>query len=390
MRHAQNTTLMHVVTVPQSLGFLRGQVQFMKRQGFAVHAVSSPGPGLDSFGKDEGVLTHGVSMTRRITPVSDLISLLRLITLMRELRPHIVHSHTPKGGLLGMAAAFFCRVPIRIYHLHGFRAETERGVKRALLMLTERIACWLAHRVLCVSHSLRQVIVSYNICSSDKITVLMSGSANGVDASGRFNPDNVDGARSEIRRRFGIPDSARVLGFVGRIVRDKGIVELAQSWATLREEFPDLHLMIVGEPESVDPVPVDVLERLQRDKKVHFAGRVNNVPSYYAAMDMLVLPTYREGFPNVPLEASAMALPVVSTRVTGVVDAVVDGVTGTLVQPGDGEALAEAIRQYLRNPEMARSHGQVGRQRVLTDYRPEAIWSALYAEYLRLMEIHSS
>lgn len=388
MRTTKTITLLHVMTVPQSLGFLRGQVVFMKQRGFKVHAVTSPGEVLTSFGRSEGVTTHGVYMEREISPIRDLVSLVRLTKLMRDLRPDIVHSHTPKGGLLGMIAAYICRVPIRIYHVRGFRAETETGARRVLLTLTERIACRLAHRVLCVSYSLRKAIVQHKICPSDKILVLLSGSGNGVDATCRFNPKRIPGARSEIRRRFGIPDSARVVGFVGRIVRDKGIVELFEAWSELREEFPDLHLLMIGEPEPVDPVPLGLLDRLRGDARVHVAGSVKDVPSHYAAMDIVVLPTYREGFPNVLLEAAAMELPVVSTRVTGAVDAVVDGVTGTLVAPRDAQALAQAIRAYLHNPGLARSHGLAGRKRVLVHYRPEAIWTAQYDEYVRLAEIH--
>lgn len=382
-------TLMHVMTVPQSLIFLRGQAKFMRLHGFRIHAVTSPGPDLTSFGQEEGVVTHAISMTRRITPIKDLLSLLHLVRLIRDVRPDIVHSHTPKAGLLGMIAAYLCRVPVRIYHLRGLRAETESGVRRVVLLLAEKTACLLANRVICVGHSLREKVIAQRICPPDKVKVLLSGSGNGVDAARRFNPDRFRGARAEVRSKLGIPDSANVIGFVGRIVRDKGITELAEAWLKLKEEFPDLHLLLVGEPEAVDPVPVEVLERLQGDARVHFVGRTKDVAHYYAAMDILVLPTYREGFPNVILEASAMELPVVSTNVTGSVDAVVNGVTGILVPPRDSTALASAIGEYLRNPEAARSHGKAGRERVATYYHPEAIWKALLGEYADLLRVYS-
>lgn len=386
MSNTRPMTLVHIVTVPQSLHFLRGQGRFMKRHGFVVHAISSPGEELDRFGTAEEVVTHSVSMSRGISPFRDIVSLIRLIVIIRGLRPDIVHSHTPKAGLLGMIASFVCRVPVRIYHLHGFRGETATGVKRAILILCDRLACHLATRVLCVSPSLQELIVRQGICRPEKMVVLGLGSANGVDAAWQFNPDRVQSSRSQVRMQLGIAESARVIGFVGRLVRDKGLVELSEAWTRLRDEFADLHLLLVGETEELDPVPSHVLELLRRDTRVHFVGKVHDVSVYYAAMDLVVLPTYREGFPNVLLEASAMKLPVVSTRVTGVVDAVCDGVTGTLVQPRDAVALAEAIRRYLVNPELAHAHGLAGRERVLAHYIPESIWTALYHEYNGLLQ----
>ncbi|MEM1349014.1 MAG: glycosyltransferase, partial [Myxococcota bacterium] len=195
-----------------------------------------------------------------------------------------------------------------------------------------------------------------------------------------------EGARAAARLRLGIPKDARVLGFVGRLVRDKGVLELADAWSTLRLAHHDVHLLIVGPVEQRDAVPDDVLELLQGDRRAHFTGFTRDTPALYAAMDVVALPTYREGFPNVPLEASAMGLPVVATRVTGCVDAVVDGVTGTLVPVRDAAALATAIHGYLGDPERRRAHGRAGRARVLERYDPDSIAEAMHALYLDLLE----
>ncbi|HYW06546.1 MAG TPA: glycosyltransferase family 4 protein, partial [Longimicrobium sp.] len=300
------------------------------------------------------------------------------------IRPHIVHSHTPKGGLLGMMAAWMNRVPVRIYHIRGLPLMTATGRRRTLLRWTERVACSLAHQVLCVSHSVRDVAVAEGLCPPDKIRVLLGGSGNGVDATGRFDPARNAAARAELRVKHSIPADAEVLGFVGRVVRDKGIVELAVAWAVLRDEFPSMHLLLVGPLEPQDPVPPATLEALRADPRVHFVGPADSAP-YYAAMDLLVFPTYREGFPNVPLEAAAMGLAVVATRIPGCVDAVADGETGTLVPAADGVALAGAVRAYLRDPALRMAHGRAGRERALRDFGQEAIWTALHAEYLRLL-----
>ncbi len=354
-----------------------------------VHAISSPGDDLSTLGAREGIAVHPVEMPRLITPLGDLRAVWQIYRVLRKIRPAIVHAHTPKGGLLGTIAAWLARVPVRIYHVRGLPLMTATGPKRRILRLTERTACALAHRVLCVSHSLRAVVVAEGLCPPEKIRVLLSGSGNGVDAGGRFDPRRLpERAGEEIRSNCGIPESAKVIGFVGRIVRDKGIVELASAWLALREEFAELHLLIVGPFEPQDPVPEETAATLRDDPRVHLVGMDWDTPPLYAAMDLLVLPTYREGFPNVPLEAASMGLPVVATRVPGCVDAVQDGVTGILVPARDDVALANAIRNYLLQPRLRRDHGRAGRERVLSAFRQGAIWDALHQEYSSLLRLN--
>lgn len=378
--------LVHIMTVPQSLLLFRGQAAFMKEQGLELSMVSSAGEMLERFGAREGVAVYPVEMSRRITPWRDLVSVLKLFRFLRRTRPAVVHSHTPKGGLLGMIAAWLNRTPVRIYHMRGLPFMTATGVRRALLWWTERVSCLLAHQVLCVSHSLREVAVAERLCPPGKIKVLLGGSGNGVDALGQYNGETVRPKyRQMLRTRCGIPDEAFVVGYVGRVVRDKGIVELAEAWRLLRAEFPLAHLMIVGNEEPQDPVPPEVMGRLQSDPRVRLVGYASDTAPFYAAMDLLALPTYREGFPNVVLEAMAMALPVVTTAIPGCTDAVVAGETGRLVPPRDAQALAEAIRSYLTDDEACRLDGRRGRERAVGAFRREAIWAALLGEYRRLL-----
>ena len=382
--------LVHVINAPFSLHFIAGQVGFMAQRRFATSVITSPGEHLEAFGQREGVAVYGLEMPRRITPLRDLVTLVRMYRIFRRIRPVIVHAHTPKGGLLGMIAAWLARVPVRIYHIRGLPFVTATGMMRAILWATERTACSLAHRVLCVSHSVREVAIDSGVCSAGKVHVLLSGSGNGVDAVGRFNPERWTHTREDVRRRHAIPQDALVIGFIGRLVRDKGLAELVAAWRTLREEFPHLRLLIVGGFETRDPVPSDVQATLRTDPRIHMVGWDSNTPPYYKAMDAFVLPSHREGFSNVLLEASSMALPVVTTRIPGCIDAVRDGATGTLVEAGDVSGLTSALRLYLGDAELRQRSGRSGREHVLLHFRREVIWEALYEEYDRLLRENGS
>jgi glycosyltransferase involved in cell wall biosynthesis len=380
------TTLMLITTVPQSLAFFAGQIGYLKTNGFTVHVLTSPGDLLDAFASREAVCAHVVEMPRRITPFRDVGALFRTWRSLRRTRPEIVHAHTPKGGLLGTIAAWLARVPVRIYHIHGLPFTTASGYKRSLLRLSEKTSCRLAHQVLCVSHSVRRVVIAERLCPASKVKVLGNGTINGVDALARFNPANIESRTGrEARARLGIAADALVIGFVGRVVRDKGLQELSAAWEVLRAEFEALHLLIVGDFEPQDPIPENIKNLLATDPRIHLIKHTEEVETYYAAMDIVVLPSYREGFPSVPLEAAALRLPVVATRIQGCVEAVVDGATGLLVPVRDADALAGAVRRYVSDPALREAHGRAGRERVLRMYRREDVWESLLAEYGRLL-----
>jgi glycosyltransferase involved in cell wall biosynthesis len=378
--------LVHVVTIDETLHFFQGQVGFMRAHGVEPTMVCAPGPYAVEFERRNGVPVVGVPLERRITPLRDLVAVWRIWRVLRRVRPHIVHAHTPKGGLLGTLAAWLARVPVRVYHIRGLPAHGAAGLRRRLLMATEAVSCRLAHRVLCVSGSVRDAAVADGLCPASKVRVLGEGTGNGVDAEGRFDPALWTGAGAAVRARFGIEPGMRVLLYVGRIVRDKGMEELAAAWRELAAEADDLHLLLVGRLEPQDPVPPEAVALFREHPRVHLAGQDFDVAPFYAAADVVVFPSYREGFPNVPLEAAAMALPVVATTVPGCVDAVVHGETGLLVPPRDAGALAAAVRVYLRDPGLRARHGARARARVLRCFRPADVWAALRAEYGRLLQ----
>jgi len=383
----QRLRLVHVASVPEFFGFLRGQISFMQDRGFDVFGVCSPGRMVAEVARRENIAIYTIPIRRPPAPLSDLGSLWQLARLFRRLKPTLVHLHTPKAGLLGAIGALIAGVPARIYQMHGLRMMTTKGLKRRILKLCESIACASVDRVLTDSHSVRSLVISERVCKQAKIKVLCSGSANGVDTRVFSRCSKVVELGSTMRAALNIPTDSLVLGFVGRVVRDKGIAELVGAWNALRSEFPDLYLLLIGPIERDNPISSSELSCFREDDRIRLVGRVDGdkLPAYYAVMNVIAFPSYREGFGNVCIEASAMEIPVVATRVPGCLDAVLDGITGILVPPRDAVALADGIRRLLKDRDLRRQMGQAGRERVLRDFRPEPIWEALYKEYMTLL-----
>lgn len=385
-RSADAVRLVHVMTVADSLLFLRGQARYMRARGYAVTAITSPGPQAAVFEAEEGAPVVPVAMARELTPLRDLVPLARLVRVLAAIRPAVVHAHTPKGGLLGMLAAALVGVPVRVYHMRGLPLTTASGWRRAILRATERVSCALAHRVYCVSASLREEAIAERLAAPGKLVVVLGGSGNGVDAAGRFAPRPEDAdVRRVTREAWAIPDDAPTIAFVGRLVRDKGVPELAAAWQRLRDAYPDAHLVLAGPLEPRDPVPPAVLDAIRADARVRMLGHVSDVRDVYAAADVVALPSHREGFPNVPLEAAAMARPVVTTNATGCRDAVVDGVTGRVVPVGDADALADALAAYLDDPALRARHGAAARARALAQFDGQRLWAAYADAYAELL-----
>ncbi len=381
--------LIHIATVPEFFeSFFRGQLDFMNAQGFEIGLICSPDERAQAFERWP-VRYYPVHMERRISPLADMVSIWKIVGILRSIRPDIVHVHTSKAGLLGMVAAWIAGVRVRVFTIHGFRWVTKKGVSRWLIQQSNRLTSRLAHQVFCVSRSNLALGIEKGICPPKHTKLLGRGSINGVDAEGRFNPGNRSN-RESIRTQLRIPVDAFVFGFVGRIVRDKGIAELADAWRMIRNDFEDAHLMLVGKMERGDPVPEHAISILKGDKRVHWTGYCPEVAPYYEAMDAFVLPSYREGFPVTPLEASAMGLPVIVSDVRGCTDAVVDGKTGVLILPRNSTALEKAMRSLLKDREEALRLGAEGRKFVSKHFQPGAIHEALAKTYTKLLKRHPS
>ena len=375
-----NIRVMVLTTVPQTMvAFFPRQLSLLAEEGFDVHAVSSPGAELDRLGASCGVTTHGIPMERPVSPRRDLVSLFRLVRLMVKLRPHIVHVHTPKAGLLGMIAATLAGVPVRLYTVHGLPLLTRTGLLRRILETAERLSSALSTRTYFVSNSLRREVIGLKLCPEQKAVTLGAGSCSGVDLN-RFCP-GPGGA--EKRKQLGIGSDVIVATFIGRLAKDKGIGVLAEAWPQVIRQFPQMRLILAGEEDATDPVAPEVMAALRKEPSVLWLGSVpaEQTPALYRATDICVLPTFREGLSQVALEAGATGAPIVSTRVCGVVDPVVDGTTGILVEPRDAAALASAICQLAASSAMRTEMGRAGVDYVHSNFSALRVNREWMAEY---------
>lgn len=382
----QRPRLLYITTHGKAaLGLMRGQLTMLRKRGFDVSVVAAPSWELDAVAEREGVPTIAVPMNREITPLQDLVALFQLVRVIKQVRPDLVNAGTPKAGLLGMIAARIAGVPARIYVLRGLRLETTSGLKRLLLKTTERIASACAHQVVCVSPSIRQVYVDQYLAPAWKCMVPGAGSSNGIDVSRFQKTDERLASARAIRRQMNIPPDAPVVGFVGRLTRDKGIVELTEAFRSVQLHHPDVRLLLVGEFESGDPVPQETIDWLRASPAVCVAGFSKDPSDFYSVMDLLAFPSYREGFPNVPLEAAAAGIPVAGFAATGTVDAVVNGKTGRLVPTGNAAALADVISDYLTNDILRYQHGLEGQRRARSEFSHEVIWNAMCDLYTSML-----
>jgi glycosyltransferase involved in cell wall biosynthesis len=377
LQRSEPPTILLGVTHQQTCLVLGARLGVLRRAGFRVVLVSSPGELLDRTVAREGVEGFAIPMRRGIAPIADLIALMGLWRLLGKCNPQLVEFSTPKAGLLGTLAAWLRGVPCRVYMLRGLKLERSTGLKRGLLLVAERLACACAHVVLCNSESLWREALMLRIAPTAKLLLLGDGSSNGVDMH-RFSP-----GPGNVRNELGIRARAPVVGFVGRLTRDKGLPELIQAFDTIQRAEPAARLLLVGWFDAAeDAVSDDLRAHICNHPGVICTGFVDDTAPYYRGMDVLVLPTWREGFPNVVLEAAATGIPVVTTECTGARDSVVPEVTGLLIPPGYPDAIAEAVLKIIRDPERQGRMGKAARAWVLEHFLEERVLG-LTADYYR-------
>lgn len=377
--------LVRITTVPLSLEkLLEGQLRFMSEY-YHVTAVSSGAEVLERVGKREGVDTACVELTRRITPFKDLAAIAKLWRLMRRQRPHIVHTHTPKAGLAGMAAAWLAGVPNRLHTVAGLPLMETSGLKRQVLMLVERLTYAMATRVYPNSQGLREFITDNRLCPPRKLKVIANGSSNGIDTS-HFSWERLPSdVREQTREALGIEPHQTVFCFVGRLVAQKGIGELIRAFEETFAEHPAVRLLLVGaEEEDLDPLDDRTRTAISSHPAISCTGFVDDVRTMLAVSEALVLPSYREGFPNVLMQAGAMGLPCIATDISGCREIVCDGVNGLIVPAKNAAALRDAMRKLAADDDLRRRLARPARQMIADRYEQRYVWEKLLEEYRAL------
>lgn len=332
--------IIRAATIGMSLNiFCKGLLGELRKDGYEVVALASPDADLEELGKREGVRTIGVAMERHVSPWKDVVSLVRLTMVMMRERPDMVHSMTPKAGLLCMMAAWLAHVPVRVHTFTGLVWPTAKGLSRQILMLTDKITCFCATHIIPEGEGVKRDL--QRCITSKPMRVLGYGNVRGVDLD---YWKKYEGSHEEKKDTF-------TFVFVGRIVRDKGVNELVSAFVRLHDECPSVRLILVGPAEDdLDPVLPRTRQLIKECEAIEAVGSQKDVRPYYEESDALVFPSYREGFPNVVIEAGAMGLPSIVTDINGSREIIVDGENGRIIPPRDEDALYDAMKWMIGHP----------------------------------------
>lgn len=380
--------LVRITTAPISLNvLLPGQMKYMREHGFDVIMVSSDGKELEAVKANEGCPHHIIPMTRRMTPFGDLRCLWLLYRYFRKEKPDIVHSHTPKAGLLAMLAAKFAGIKIRIHTVAGLRFVTTKGFSRRILIFMEKLTGRAATHVWPNSFTMEKYMKEHKLVKASKLEVIGRGSSNGVKLA-RYSPASIREEKlAEIKKKIQYDETLTYFLSVGRIVHDKGMDELLEAFVRIYQEHPDARLLLVGAFEDeVDPVSDRARELIQSHPGVIMAGWSDAVEYYMHLADALVHPSHREGFPNVLLQAGAMLCPVLCSRIDGNTDIIEHGKTGLIFEVKDAASLYTQLKFAITNPAPLREQANTLRQHIETHFDMPVVHDLLRKKYVQLLE----
>ncbi len=382
MRLHRNT-LLRIVTTSGSFSLLKGQLRFLSQKGWNVIGVAGePENRLQQLTEAEGITSIFIPhLVRPISPANDLKAFLELIRAIKKEKPLIVHANTPKGSLLGMLAAWYCRVPHRIYTVTGLRFETATGLFRRLLIAMERITCLCATKVIPEGDGVAATLRRERI-TAKPLKKILNGNINGVDLEYYSRNQSLEEAARQIKAKIG---EGFTFIFVGRIVRDKGIIELIEAFQRLQKEHSECRLVLLGRQEpDLDPIRPSTLQAIKDNPAIFEAGWQNDVRPWLAAADALAFPSYREGFPNVVMQAGAMSLPSIVTDINGCNEIIIEGENGYIVPPRDPQALYQRMKNMVEDTATTKMMAQMARPLIAERYEQQAVWEAILSEYQKL------
>ncbi|KAA5825601.1 glycosyltransferase family 4 protein [Algibacter amylolyticus] len=377
--------IIRITTVPASLSkLLFGQLKFMSEH-YDIIGVSSNDKhnSLKKIALQESIPTIGIDMTRKITPFKDLVSAYKLYKLFKKEKPFIVHSHTPKAGTLSMIAAKFAGVPHRLHTIAGLPLLVATGKKRWLLNTVEKITYAFATMIYPNSHGLYHIILEESFTTTKKLKVIANGSSNGIDVE-QFNPNIFDiNKKKNLKASLNINETDFVFLFVGRLVADKGIKELLEAFNSISKTYKNVKLLLVGDFETeLDPLDERTLEIKDTNPQIISTGWATDVRPYFAIADVLAFPSYREGFPNVVMQAGAMELPAIVTNINGCNEIIIEGENGCIIPVRDAEALYDAMLNVYN--ETYKYDKAKCRELIVKRYQRQVIWDGLLQEYKNL------
>jgi len=377
--------IMRITTVPISLkNLLKGQLKYMS-SFFNIIGISSSGNEIKDIEKDEGIRVIKIEMTRSITPLKDLISVYKLYKTFKKEKPFIVHTHTPKAGTVGMIASKLAGVPHRLHTIAGLPLVEATGAKRWLLNVVEKITYACATKIYPNSFGLKDIILENKFTKHNKLKVIGNGSSNGIDVD-YFNKEQLDSTQiSTLRGELNLDNNDIVFIFVGRLVTDKGINELISVFKKICIKYINVKLLLVGTFENeLDPLHEDTLKEIESNNNILAVGWQTDVRPYFAVSNVLVFPSYREGFPNVVMQAGAMNLPSIVTDINGCNEIIKDNVNGIIIPPKNVEKLFKAMVTLIEDSDERIALARASQKIICTNYKREVIWEALLQEYQNL------
>lgn len=385
MSKSSKPKVIRTATIALSLDYLlKGQLAYLDRYAEVI-AVSGQDQHLDTVREREGVKVVPLKMERAISPFKDFAALIKLYRLFRKEKPQIVHSITPKAGLLSMLAAKAAGVPVRIHTFTGLIFPSKTGMLQKILIGMDKLLCAAATRIIPEGLGVKQDLERFRI-TRKPLHILANGNVNGIDIT-YFDRDSIDqDTRGRLKNSLQIAEQDFVFVFVGRLVRDKGINELVAAFGAIAAQYPHARLLLVGNyEEALDPLLPETMAAIDNNKQIIPVGFQKDVRAYLAISDALVFPSYREGFPNVVLQAGAMGLPAIVTDINGCNEIIKDGTNGIIIPKQEEVALKKAMQTFLEKPEYLQQLKQNARPMIAERYRQEQVWAAIEALYRELL-----